>query len=191
MKKLVVTLKFYGDVCRDEHLVIGRFTKVANSPEINGAVFTPRSEIKEYMDTHYSEAGFDDDFIHLYAHTFYEEFMKMDTFHTELYCKRFRTNIKADFEYESTFEDKIEELINSLIGTCKSISNFCEEIFGCDEMDLPMKVLEEVDNAIFECEGCGWWYDRGEEGNQNGFCSHCCDSEDYSDDEIEGDEEDA
>ena len=54
-----------------------------------------------------------------------------------------------------------------LVGTCE----------GAPDMDdWTKEELLEFDSLVFECEGCGWWYDVGEmEGDQK--CSDCADLE--------------
>lgn len=52
--------------------------------------------------------------------------------------------------------ERIEEFVESLRGTCRSIDEACNE-FGMTFEDLTGEDLEYIDNEIFCCEDCGWW----------------------------------
>lgn len=52
--------------------------------------------------------------------------------------------------------EKLQELIDTLRGTCAGLAETCEHM-GFMEDDLTQSQLEEIDDQIFCCEGCGWW----------------------------------
>lgn len=54
--------------------------------------------------------------------------------------------------------ERIEEIIDDLRGTCKSIDNVLED--GEDPMDP--ELTDAIDNAIFCCVVCEWWCDLDE-----------------------------
>lgn len=72
---------------------------------------------------------------------------------------------------------KVEELIESLKGTCQSISQILslihEEMF---EEDLSYEDLEAIDSEIFCCETCGWWWEISECADEN-VCLECHEEE--------------
>ena len=80
--------------------------------------------------------------------------------------------------------EKILEIINFLKGTCHPISN-AEEEYG----ELTVEELEEIDEEIFKCDDCGWWYDPCDcnvDHNGSKFCPNCYDEiySDYDDDDY-------
>lgn len=64
----------------------------------------------------------------------------------------------------------VQELIDSLQGTCQSIVDFLPE--GMDDNDLTSEDHDEIDNQIFLCNQCGWWCESCEQ-NDNGSCNDC------------------
>lgn len=68
---------------------------------------------------------------------------------------------------------RIQELIDTLQGTCKSLEQGCQDC-GFTEDSLTSSELEDLDAEIFLCESCGWWYERSEESERNeGDCIEC------------------
>jgi hypothetical protein len=61
---------------------------------------------------------------------------------------------------------QIDDLIQDLQGTTKSLDTATEELFGVSAFDLHIEVLSEIDNHIFQCDGCGWWCDLGEQSHE-------------------------
>lgn len=75
--------------------------------------------------------------------------------------------------------DQIESLIEYLQGTCKSFDEGLTEVLG---VGVELEHLSEdnhnqIDHAIFRCEECSWWYERGEESTDDngseGVCYNC------------------
>ena len=67
--------------------------------------------------------------------------------------------------------ETIDELIDRLRGTCN-------ESFDLDDYNL--EELEYLDECIFECTRCGWWYDIGDLGDcdvDELVCIECCDDD--------------
>jgi hypothetical protein len=72
----------------------------------------------------------------------------------------------------------VHDLISNLNGSCNTIN---EELpYGMDEEDLTEEDRAVINETIFECDTCGWWYDIEEmnesEGGEN-ICSDCKNSE--------------
>ena len=71
--------------------------------------------------------------------------------------------------------DKIQELIDYLQGTCNSLDDGVQTIFGEDfsSFNLSSENHEQIDNEIFLCETCGWWCEMSESGDEDGNCTDC------------------
>lgn len=67
---------------------------------------------------------------------------------------------------------KISELIENLRGTCSSIDENLPE--GMDWEDLTTEDHEIIDANIFKCETCSWWFDQGEQGDDNDTDEEVC-----------------
>lgn len=70
---------------------------------------------------------------------------------------------------------QIEEIIQTLQGTCMTLDDGIQEILGDDkdsdslsEYDLNLIELE-----IFKCEQCGWWYETCEKSEDDENCEDC------------------
>lgn len=72
--------------------------------------------------------------------------------------------------------DKVDEVINYLLGTCKSL---VEGLAACGISELNDRELEYLDSEIFECDACGWWSETCERNLLNGdaICDDCLDME--------------
>lgn len=70
----------------------------------------------------------------------------------------------------------IEELIQALQGTCKSISEILNSLYDgeTEEEDLSDEDRQAIDEEIFLCETCRWWCERCEESEDEfGTCVSC------------------
>jgi formylmethanofuran dehydrogenase subunit E len=72
-------------------------------------------------------------------------------------------------------DSQIEELIQHLNGSSLTLDNACQQLFDCGEDNLTVEQLEEIDQQIFQCETCGWWFERGEQAEAEGDfnCEQC------------------
>lgn len=80
----------------------------------------------------------------------------------------------------SLTDKQIDELIEYLQGSCKSLD---EGVFACFDLDNTDIITQEqhsqIENVIFTCECCGWWCEAGdyadfENHTYNGdICSDC------------------
>ncbi len=70
--------------------------------------------------------------------------------------------------------DVIASIIEDLRGTCKSLYEVVEE-YGLEFDSLDDHELNEIDQNIFLCDWCGWWYESGEgdEYKEEMLCDHC------------------
>ena len=60
-------------------------------------------------------------------------------------------------------DNQIDELIEYLQGSCKSLQ---EGVYACFELDdiddISQNQHFQIDNAIFLCDCCGWWCEGGD-----------------------------
>jgi hypothetical protein len=77
--------------------------------------------------------------------------------------------------------DQMHELVDATQGTCKSLEEVCEDHFGHEPMDYDneMEICQFVDNLIFNCVVCGWWFEMGDMAQycDEWTCSSCEDGE--------------
>lgn len=59
--------------------------------------------------------------------------------------------------------EQMNELVNHLQGTCLSMHEALYQMFNVDENDIEneLEMCEHIDNAIFLCRECGWWFENG------------------------------
>jgi hypothetical protein len=80
---------------------------------------------------------------------------------------------------------KIVAVGKALLGSCSSEDQVIQETFGDEELiltDLPMELLQMLDDITMRCDECGWWCETGFL-NDDQVCDQCEPSED--DDEEE------
>jgi hypothetical protein len=70
--------------------------------------------------------------------------------------------------------DLVRSIIDDLQGTCKSLTEACEN-HNLDFDELDFDELDELDQNIFCCDSCGWWYEISEEAEAEygQFCENC------------------
>jgi len=69
----------------------------------------------------------------------------------------------------------MDDLIENTMGTCQGLEYHLEG-FGMELDDLTMEELYYIEDAIFECACCGWWYDLSEicpEIEDETVCMNC------------------
>ena len=69
----------------------------------------------------------------------------------------------------------VNDLIEHLQGTCQSLDEGVGSLYeNCDSSILTDDDRSEINNAIFLCNDCGWWFelsDQSEDGDGN--CKDC------------------
>jgi len=55
--------------------------------------------------------------------------------------------------------EQLDEIIESLRGTCDSLDNQLEQR-NLNADDLTMEYHYQIDEQIFNCSTCGWWCER-------------------------------
>lgn len=71
---------------------------------------------------------------------------------------------------------EIDEIIETLQGTCMSLNEGIQTILGeeAEFDDLTDEELEHIDSEIFLCESCGWWCELSEMSDEDeGNCQDC------------------
>ena len=70
----------------------------------------------------------------------------------------------------------VEVLIEQLLGTCQDFSEV-----GVDFYDLDKEEVECIDDAMFNCASCGWWFDLTDQSDRDFeemVCINCQDNYD-------------
>lgn len=69
---------------------------------------------------------------------------------------------------------KFEEVVEYLRGTCQSLSEACA-VFEVDEDSLSTEDYDYLDEEIFRCEECSWWYSMDElsQCEDDPICTDC------------------
>lgn len=67
----------------------------------------------------------------------------------------------------------IQTVIDSVQGTCDTINDHLPE--GMNDMDLTLEDHNSIDNQIFQCDECGWWYEQCQNAGDadDGKCEDC------------------
>jgi hypothetical protein len=85
--------------------------------------------------------------------------------------------------WRKLFMDKlIDEIAHSILGTCKSLNEVCEE-HGITEDDLTLDQLYELDDITMECHVCGWWCDTSLFNDEHYQICDDCNEDKENDDE--------
>lgn len=73
---------------------------------------------------------------------------------------------------------KIDRVAETLQGTCLSVDDALAVEFGegTDLTDIDSVLLERLDDAVTQCDGCGWWDESGAL-DDNQCCEDCRDEE--------------
>lgn len=74
-------------------------------------------------------------------------------------------------------DDQVREIHESLLGTSDTLDGGIREVCGddYDQSDLSLDQVGEIDNHIFNCTTCGWWYEVNECNDDDGDseCDGC------------------
>ena len=108
----------------------------------------------------------------------------------EIYVELYETGKMSEF-LQTADKKEIEEVIETIFnedlkGTClrsweDSLYDYgieTEELFQYLEEDTVLTILDET---VFECDSCGWWYGVEEKGWENNCAS--CDQDEDEDEE--------
>lgn len=77
-------------------------------------------------------------------------------------------------------ETQLQEIIEALQGTCDTLDGIVQVVMEDDNIctnDLTPEQLEELDQQIFLCETCGWWYEISEMSDEDQVCQDCDDED--------------
>jgi len=75
--------------------------------------------------------------------------------------------------------EEIQELIEDLRGTTQTISGAISKLFDRFDVEYTIcniddKTLQAIEDEVFQCDGCGWWYEQPH-NDENGdiLCDDC------------------
>ncbi len=63
------------------------------------------------------------------------------------------------------------EIAEELNGTCNDLNKALEDR-GIEFNRLSVELLTELDNAVMDCQVCGWWHET-DELNDDQICKDC------------------
>jgi len=75
--------------------------------------------------------------------------------------------------------EEIEELIEDLQGTTQNIADAISKLFDRFDVEYTIcnitdETLQAIENEIFQCDECGWWYDQPyNDENGDTLCDYC------------------
>jgi hypothetical protein len=77
-------------------------------------------------------------------------------------------------------DDEVSELYATLVGTCESLEYGLKDLRDGSivEDNLSSKSLEAIDECMFLCDLCGWWYaieEQAEDADET-RCQECQES---------------
>jgi hypothetical protein len=74
---------------------------------------------------------------------------------------------------------QIAEIISTLEGTCMTLDQGVVQVMEVEDFELDIDALGHIDNYIFNCCTCGWWYEMSEEGGGEDeyICTNCIEDE--------------
>ncbi len=78
-------------------------------------------------------------------------------------------------EYKELTPIIAHAIIDGLRGSCNSMEQECA-YWDVSPEEFLDKYAEELDDQIFNCESCGWWFEVGEESEKEPnrlICRNC------------------
>lgn len=84
----------------------------------------------------------------------------------------------SEIENTPANQTKIDEVAEYLQGTCKSLEEGLEHVFGegADVGNIDIQLLHRLDDQTMCCEGCNWWCETSEL-DEDQLCGDCRDDE--------------
>lgn len=78
------------------------------------------------------------------------------------------------FPYNDENRNKMDNVVEQLVGTCNSLEDALQDEFGkdADTADFDGDLLRHLDDGTMLCEGCGWWAEPGELDDEQ-LCPDC------------------
>ena len=71
----------------------------------------------------------------------------------------------------------LQDLVDTLMGTFKKLEEGVSEVFEVEIEEAKTLLTEEdhewLDNEIFCCDTCEWWFELGDSGDSEGNCLDC------------------
>lgn len=69
-----------------------------------------------------------------------------------------------------------QKIVEYLQGTCNTLFEATRELYDKEIEELTPKQLSHIDDNIFNCQDCNWWFDVSEEADSDevdGICEDC------------------
>ena len=75
-------------------------------------------------------------------------------------------------------QEQLEEIVENLQGTCNDLDSIVDEVTNCvcSGLDLTFDQHDYINQQIFLCETCGWWYEICEQSEDFENCESCFES---------------
>mgnify|MGYP006921460948 CR=1 FL=1 len=70
----------------------------------------------------------------------------------------------------------LDKLIANLEGSCDSMEDSIPEETKLTEDDMTIKDLEYIDEHVYLCSDCGWWYENSGDQDEDNTCPDCQES---------------
>lgn len=68
----------------------------------------------------------------------------------------------------------LEVVVSSLVGTCNSLQECLQSLYGINEDELSQENCLYIDENIFCCVDCGWWCYQSEMTNDEDCDEWAC-----------------
>jgi len=71
-------------------------------------------------------------------------------------------------------EERMHRVADDLLGTCRGLDDALQAEFGDDVTleEVPLDMLQLLDDCVMRCDGCGWWVETSEISDDN-LCEQC------------------
>jgi hypothetical protein len=74
-------------------------------------------------------------------------------------------------------EFDVAQLCESIDGTCNTLGSLIDELWpNMSELDLNNEDWNFINNTVFHCDECGWWYGVDCWSEEENVCSDCFES---------------
>lgn len=78
-------------------------------------------------------------------------------------------------------DEQINKIASMLEGTCGTLYGVLDRLYDTDEDAMSLADCHALDDLVFCCEQCNWWFEQGEMGENASdawVCVECCGSAD-------------
>jgi len=78
-------------------------------------------------------------------------------------------------KFSDANREKMKRVAEKLLGSCSSVDDVLQEVFGDEELtltDFDAELLRELDDMTMECVVCNWWCELHELDDDQ-VCDDC------------------